>query len=259
MVDVGANVGQSLAPFLLSGWRVYAVEPDSANADALLASYGSRMGLMLDRRAVSDRDGENLALYRGVDSTMSTLSPFHVSHQPIRNVTTVSLSTLCAGWRLNQIDFLKIDAEGYDLFALRGMDWQIRPRVVMCEFDDKKTRPLGYSWRDMAEYMAERGYKILVSERFPLIDYDPVNPRRHRRFAEYPEQMPDDQGWGDFLCFQPEDFPLVSYAAPLLLDAQREVWNAAREVDGAERIMRSQRETIEAQANLIRASRQWMF
>ena len=72
------------------------------------------------------------------------------------------------------------------------------PGVVLCEFEDRKTEPLGYSFHDMARYLAERGYRLLVSEWFPLRSYGTTG--RWRRFAAYPCEMTDRCAWGNIIA-----------------------------------------------------------
>ena len=74
----------------------------------------------------------------------------------------VNISTLkifCKNNNISKIDYLKIDTEGYDFFVLKGVPWsEIKPRVVLCEFEDRKTLDLGYSFKDMANFLINKNY-----------------------------------------------------------------------------------------------------
>ena len=44
---------------------------------------------------------------------------------------------------VTEIDFLKIDVEGYDFNVIKGNDFSfVKPRVILSEFEDKKTKLL---------------------------------------------------------------------------------------------------------------------
>lgn len=261
IVDVGANVGSTFRDFLSEGWRVFAIEPDPRNLELLRADYGDNPLVTIDPRAITQVDGERLMLHSGLDSTMSTLAPFHTSHREFGVVQTVTMATLCREYDIASIDFLKIDTEGFDLFVLESMNWDaVRPRIIMSEFEDKKSKVLGYTFADMCAYMSDRGYEILVSERFPLIDYDAINPRRRRRFVRYPCELASPDAWGDIICVRDShDFDLLSFVAPILLNSQREVWNGERVNQENGMLIQALQRTISEQSEIIRKSRGWVF
>ena len=66
---------------------------------------------------------------------------------------------------------MKIDVEGFERNVLDGYDWAVRPDLIVLEFEDSKTVPLGYSWKDLADGLIDRGYQVLVSEWFPIERY----------------------------------------------------------------------------------------
>lgn len=233
MIDVGANVGSSFAPFLHAGWSVLAFEPDPRNVSAIRERFKDEDGLILIDKAVSDRVGEELTLYVGADSAMSTLNAYDASHEAFCTVTTTTLADALPKHGWNAVDLLKCDAEGFDLHVLRGHDFETcPPRIVVAEFDNKKTRPLGYTTQDLSAFLEGKGYHLLFSERFPLIDYDPAAPRRRRRFDAGTDV--DPESWGDVVAIQDStDFEIAQVLAPALLDMQRRIWQleAERAID----------------------------
>lgn len=200
MVDVGAHLGGSLAPFVRQGWRVFAIEPDSVNRAALLSAYGQRRNVTIDARAMSDHPKQAVTLFRSDKSAgISGLSAFHPSHQAVEQVEVTTLSQFFGEHDIGAVDFLKIDTEGFDLFVLKGVPWEtVAPRLVLCEFEDTKTVPLGYRFHDLARYLLDRGYKIMVSEWYPIVEYGAQH--RWRRFAQYPCELQDERGWGNLLA-----------------------------------------------------------
>ena len=221
MVDVGAHFGGSLAPFLRADWRVLAFEPDRRNRAALLSAFGDRPNLTVDARAVSESCESGVVLFRSPLSTgISGLSRFHSSHRPADLVDTITLAEALAEHRIRQVDFLKIDTEGFDLMALRGIDWHASaPTLVMCEFEDDKTVPLGYNYHDMTAFLAARGYQIIVSEWHPVKTYG----ERHqwRGFGCYPYELGHSSAWGNLLATR--DAELAARLQQCLADMAREI------------------------------------
>lgn len=202
MIDVGAHHGRALAPFARSGWQVFAFEPDSRNRASLLKSFGDCRNVVVDARALSDHRQEKAVLYRSEESTgISGLSCFHSSHRPAEEVEVTTLESFLdeRGMADEDVTFLKIDTEGFDLHVLRGFPWHLSsPRLILCEFEDAKTVPLGYRFHDVCAFLQGHGYKLVVSEWYPIKRYG--DPHKWRRFATYPCQLQDSNSWGNILA-----------------------------------------------------------
>lgn len=202
MVDVGAHYGKSLSLFAETGWTVFAFEPDSENRKRLTWSYGDLNNVFIDPRAVSDHIQEKAPIYRSnISSGFSGLSSFDSSHEIAEEVDVTTLESFFGekGISGHEVDFLKIDTEGYDLQVLRGIPWQtVSPRLIVCEFEDSKTIPLGYTFHDLANFLEEREYKLVVSEWFPIIKYG--SPHNWRRFTIYPCELEDHRAWGNIIA-----------------------------------------------------------
>jgi len=83
--------------------------------------------------------------------------------------------------------------------VLKGIPWEsLRPRLILCEFEDKKTLPLGYSYHDLAKYLLERGYHLIVSEWKPIKRYG----EKHdwRGFYPYPHKLQTPKAWGNLIA-----------------------------------------------------------
>lgn len=204
MIDVGAHHGWALAPFLGAGWEIYALEPDQKNRNALearLKNHPFRASVTVDSRCVSNNTRQGVPFYSSEQSSgISGLSAFHESHKEVQRVDVTTLREVLDEREAAEIDFLKIDTEGHDLFVLQGYPWERgRPRVIECEFEDAKTESLGYSFDDLARYLVNKGYTVFVSEWHPIVRYG----IRHdwRQLARYPCQLADPKGWGNLLAF----------------------------------------------------------
>ncbi|MCE9613233.1 MAG: FkbM family methyltransferase [Lentisphaerae bacterium] len=202
MVDVGAFRGQHLRPFLRDGWRVHAFEPDPEKKADLQALASAFPALAVHALAVSDHPAEGVPFFTSkVSAGIASLRAFHASHRESLRVAITTLDAFTAEQGLSRIDLLKIDAEGEDAAVLRGMPWdRLRPAVILCEFDEAKPGcpPLA----EMATYLMERGYTLMISEWQPIIQYGGGGGHAWRRFARYPTPLEDAKAWGNVLAFR---------------------------------------------------------
>jgi len=199
MVDVGAATGNTLAAFVEAGWQVHAFEPDPANRAVLERIFGTIGSVRIDRRALSSRPANRTSFYTSAQSPgISSLVPFHDSHRQTEEVPVTTLANYLEEAGLDRIDFLKVDTEGSDLRVLQGHNWQlIQPKVVMCEFDDRKTASLGTKWPELAAFLQSAGYRVLVSEWQPLANYG--SGHRWQAYQRFPCELADPAGWGNLI------------------------------------------------------------
>ncbi len=213
MVDVGAASGGALAPFLEREWRVFAFEPDPENRARLQREHGHRAPLTVDARALGGEPAASAAFYSSRESPfIGSLQAFTDGHERAGDVEVTTLSHVAKEHGLRRIDVLKIDAEGYDLMVLEGAPWdEIRPRVIVCEFEDAKTTRLGYTFHDQARFLADKGYTVFVSEWYPVVRYG----MRHdwRRLAPYPCRLESSNAWGNLIAFRSAPDPDALRAA----------------------------------------------
>jgi len=200
MVDVGAHMGTSAAPFLDSGWKVFAFEPDPKNRSELEAWHGGKPSMTIDTRAVSDSSGDTVDFYTSELSTgISGLNAFHDSHQATSTAITTTLTEALEGYGVESVDFLKVDVEGHDLKVLKGHDFnRWKPKAIVIEFDETKTIPMGHDYRVIADYLVANGYGVLISEWFPIEEYGANH--QWRGVTKYPADINDKAAWGNLVA-----------------------------------------------------------
>jgi FkbM family methyltransferase len=215
MLDIGAHFGGALKPFAVRGWDIYAFEPDAQNRKHLVKTIEDFPNVKLFTLAVSNEDDREVPFFTSDVSTgISGLSDFHPSHRRSDTVKTITLKSVCQNERINHIDFLKIDTEGYDLFVLQGFDWDghSHPSAILTEFENNKSERLGYTFLDQVAFLSERGYALLISEWHPIVEYG----RQHawKRFVTEPAKVTDPNAWGNIFAVKNElHDPLLQIAA----------------------------------------------
>ncbi len=230
MIDVGANFGNSLDIYLGKGWDVHAFEPDPNNRKALLETWPSCDRLTVNSDAVSDVAGQKVAFFASEESTgISGLSAFTEGHQKIGEVETTTLTDYYQTKDLGHVDFLKIDVEGFDKFVLDGFPWdRDKPEVILAEFEDAKTVPLGYTMHDLADVLIRQGYSVYVSEWMPIVRYGIAHD--WRQMLRYSPDLELSDTWGNLIGFykDPGDEAIALLTKQTLkFDAKPEVVGAA--------------------------------
>jgi FkbM family methyltransferase len=137
MIDVGACHGEMSAPFLAAGWTADLFEPDPGARKMLqdgLSAFASQC--RIHASAIINSTAEKMSFHKAATHGLSGLagSPFG----PTESIIEVPVMRLADFYRregIEAVDFLKIDAEGYDFDALDSHDFSaIKPRLIMVEY-----------------------------------------------------------------------------------------------------------------------------
>lgn len=129
VLDIGANSGVfGLAAFAAGAKTVHAFEPLPRVFNILAENYSlnSFVGAKAWPFAVGEKSGTATIFDPGGDApTSASLSEGfvkkHFGDVPGVEVSVVSTDDFCRTNRIASVDLIKIDVEGYEAFALRGM------------------------------------------------------------------------------------------------------------------------------------------
>lgn len=138
--DVGANVGQTV---LRLGWlfpapTIHCFEPSPTTFRALEDATRGSTNVTLNNIGLGDRPGQLTLLENSSPDMSSFLEPGDV-WGTITERTEVAVSTVdayCEEKHIDQIDFLKIDTQGYDYQVLRGASGMLSRgsvKFALCE------------------------------------------------------------------------------------------------------------------------------
>ena len=132
VVDVGANIGQSIARVRaeLPETNIYAFEPGEGAFAVLRRKWGSDPRVFLSDLALSDHDGTTTF----VDCEKSNLS--HIgkpeADQRERTIRCSTLDSWANSNQITRIDLLKVDTEGHDLSVIRGARQLFARQAIGC-------------------------------------------------------------------------------------------------------------------------------
>lgn len=199
MIDVGSHFGESSIYFLQEGWNVVGFEPDPQNRKEILG----HKNMAIHNYAISDHIDEGVDFFTSKESSgISSLLNFSESHESSYKVDIKTLDVIIEEMDITDVGFLKIDTEGYDLNVLKGLTFdKIKPRIVLCEFEDNKTLKLDYSYKDMGDFLISQGYIVYLSEWWPITKYG--SNHSWKKIQKYPVSI-DDNAWGNFIAIVPE-------------------------------------------------------
>lgn len=116
VVDVGANVGLASLYFAKYASKVIAVEPTESHYKCLseMVRYNNLQNVIPVNLAVGSKSELKL-LHHSKNATMNSLSPLTNDTGETEMVKVVTLEDLFKEYKLNVIDFLKIDVEGSEM------------------------------------------------------------------------------------------------------------------------------------------------
>lgn len=162
-LDIGSNIGQHalfMACVAKKG-HVYAFEPIKSLAEQIEKSIhqNGMKNITVENIAISDRNDTVPIYINNLNAGMSTL--FHRD-----NFTTqerIQTRIFSSFWNnRSQIDVIKMDVEGYEYYALSGMEEELRKYspVVLFEFSPVLYKKMGLSSQAILDFMFDIGYKL---------------------------------------------------------------------------------------------------
>jgi FkbM family methyltransferase len=172
-IDIGANVGFFTilgASLVGPSGSVYAFEPLAENAEAVRrnAALNGFDHVVVREEAISDASGE-ARIYLTEHEGGATLCSTGIVPTDVEGETVVerrALDQLIAWGELRPPNVIKLDVEGAELEALRGMNETLirhRPQILY-EVDDGDRQVLERRHADVREFLSGLGYHIVPLE-----------------------------------------------------------------------------------------------
>lgn len=184
--DVGAHVGiYTLIASRLVGadGAVHAFEPCSDSYELLSrnTTLNQASNVRLNNLAVNETGGAADLLVNRESGLSSLGQTGRGGVVQVERVDCVSLDEYADRHGISELDFLKVDVEGYEGHVLRGgrrLIERSRNLVILCELCEKNFRPLGYSVNEVIAWLREREFGVweIDWKRHQLIKLDQSPP-----------------------------------------------------------------------------------
>lgn len=179
-VDIGANQGEFsvLACSIIKTGKVISFEPVD-NLNNLLTKnieLNNFKNIEINNCGLSDNEGV-LPIYNSSSSTNNNegLSSLYKSDNRSDFVQNVQLKKFDDIYfeNLDRLDFIKIDIEGAELFALKGMIKSIQKfkPIILIEVCEEMFITAGYTLNDMITFLSNLNYKPYKLFRGEIYDY----------------------------------------------------------------------------------------
>lgn len=178
--DVGAGYGAwaKIALGVNPSLRLHCFEPTSRRFAKLSAELGDRA--VLEQLALGDRPGEQRIFYGTAGGSNSLIAPReNANDSELIRVSTID--AYCQSHHIDEIDFLKMDIEGYEHAALRGAEGMLRAgKIGAIQFEyGHAFLGAGTSLMALMDYVrgVNREYaffKLFPDEARPVPAYDPA-------------------------------------------------------------------------------------
>lgn len=163
VLDIGANIGQYSMLFATKARRVIAFEPVPTLAAQLRENIAlNKLGdtVRVVEAAVSDRNSK-VAIYVADDSNSGMASLVSSTTNRTIEVEAITIDSFLTANDVDSVDLIKMDIEGAELYALRGMTMLLRDQTppLVLEMNEKMMGEAGYSYADVLNILQPMGYK----------------------------------------------------------------------------------------------------
>ena len=175
-IDIGANIGLMSLYFAAKGWNGYSFEANEHNCRLLTESirHNNFSKVEVINNAVTDKTGKVGFFGNG---------PYGFIQDKIHNISYQEINAICLddwvnqpGIKLNDVELIKIDIEGSELSALRGMKNflnQIGYPPIYIESNGWCLYAYGETPNTLLNLAADYGYSAWIFNNGRLM---PINP-----------------------------------------------------------------------------------
>jgi FkbM family methyltransferase len=165
ILDIGGNIGQMALLFSTLSEKVYTFEPIPELANRLQENITLNQlnnKITLNRVALTNTKGKiTFGLPpKGNRGTGSTIIADHLKEHIIE-VDAITLDEFIQNNSIQNVDFIKMDIEGAELFALEGMKGLLeseRP-ILLLEMTISMMKQAGYTPKELLAFLAAYGYE----------------------------------------------------------------------------------------------------
>lgn len=173
VLDIGANIGfyaSILSDLVGKNGRVHCFEPDLINFKHLQRRVQTLSNVTINQKAVGSKT-EKIKIY-----TSKELNVDHRTYQPEvydteKEIEAMSVDDYVFLKKIDKIDFIKIDIQGYEMQAIRGMEKTLNsnPNIkLISEFWPYGLRTAGSSLSEYYNYLVQLGFNIQILDKNKL-------------------------------------------------------------------------------------------
>ena len=167
VLDIGANIGYFTLIMANQAKQVHAFEPELRNFEILKKNVelNRLSNVKLYNLAVTETTGKTKLHLADIGRGMHRIYPSHWCKGGVTDVGSVRIDDI-----IGDANFVKMDIEGSELGALKGMIKLLKKRdiTLIMEFHPPSIEEYGAKPRDIYDFMTSLGYDIKASLRDSL-------------------------------------------------------------------------------------------
>ncbi|SFQ18633.1 FkbM family methyltransferase [Parafilimonas terrae] len=184
IIDVGANKGNWTEYFKSKNKTAkYILLEPSTNALAFLKQrFKNQDNIILINKAAANKTGETYFFEEPMLGETSSLSADFSNKAAVKKtVQLISIDALMEEYNLNNIDFLKIDAEGFDFIVLEGAVHAVRgSKINFIQFEYNAPWAIaGSTLLHAINFLKEYEYETFIIRKDGLYEFN------YSRFGEF--------------------------------------------------------------------------
>lgn len=175
--DVGANIGYYTVQFSeISDGEIYAFEPMDYQYRTLQKNLelNSLTNIHPVKKIVSNTNGSEKIYFSGMENTAAS-SLVNKTDQ-YEEIQCITLDDFCKDNEIEAIDLIKIDVEGYELKALKGLQSMLKNQKIshlFIEIVEKHLNSAGTSAKEVCSYLESHNYTAFSVKSGELKPYQP--------------------------------------------------------------------------------------
>lgn len=192
-LDLGANIGGFSLPMASEGWRGYAFEAGTSNADVLNKSIElNGFDVKVVKKAIYDKTGK---IYFVANGPWGFVKNSVFCNEKYEELDAISLNDWYKTENIKAIDLIKIDIEGSEVAALRGMNEMLETFNYPPIYTEVNTFALALQGETQYSYFKEAeklGYRIYEIYDGKLFEYNKeIFPMNYCRDYVFLKEIPD--------------------------------------------------------------------
>lgn len=179
VLDIGSNIGfytTIISDLTGDKGMVHGFEPDQKNFKHLKATVAGRSNVKITNAAVSDKSGK-LEIF-----TSHRLNVDHRTYRPEKFDSSYFVDAVSIDEYLSKnkkVDFIKIDIQGAELYAFKGMQEILKANKglrMLTEFWPYGLKSAGSSAEELLQFMSNLGYTAyLLNDKGMLAELNDAN------------------------------------------------------------------------------------
>ena len=174
VLDIGANIGfyaKILSGFVGENGKVFCFEPDSTNFNYLKKNVQHLKNIRLFNNAVSDKK-DVIKVYKSKLLNVDHRTYPVNNYDSIEEINALSIDDLLNENSITKVDVIKIDIQGYELFAFKGMLNLLKTSSsikLVAEYWPHGFKRAGYSAIELFDFFEALGFKFSIIDNEKLV------------------------------------------------------------------------------------------